>query len=177
MNLLTVEITTSRLFLIPITMEYKDEIFLEFTEEITTYMYPSPAQTIAETEAFIYNSIQQLEAGNNLQVVILAKDSKEFLGCAGLHNLAQEPQLGIWLKKSAHGHKYGLEAIIALKEWADKNLDYDYLIYPVDKNNIPSRKIPEALGGKVVQEYEKVTKTGKILYALEYRIYKNSGHE
>jgi ribosomal-protein-alanine N-acetyltransferase len=177
MNLLTVEITTSRLLLLPITMEYKDEIFAEFTEEIATYMYPRPAQIITETEAFIQNSIQQLEDGTNLQVVILAKDSKEFLGCTGLHNLTQEPQLGIWLKKSAHGNKYGLEAIAALKKWADQNLDYEYIIYPVDRNNIPSRKIPEALGGKIRQYYEKINLSGNVLQTLEYIIYKNQGNE
>lgn len=173
MNFLTVEITTSRLLLVPIAIKYKDEIFLEFTEEITTYMYPNPAQTIAETEAFIQNSIQQLQDGTNLQVVILDKETHEFLGCAGLHNLGKAPRLGIWLKKAAHGNKYGLEAITALKNWADQNLDYEYISYPVDKNNIPSRKIPEALGGKVIKEYEKVTPSGKILYALEYQIESN----
>lgn len=76
------------------------------------------------------------------------------------------------MKKAAQGNKYGLEVITALKDWADENLDYQYLIYPVDKNNIASRKIPEALGGKVIQEYEKVNQQGKILQALEYWIYK-----
>lgn len=173
MNLLTIEITTPRLLLLPIFLDYKDEIFSEFTEEITTYMYSCPTQTIAETEAFIQNSIKKLEHGINLQIVILAKDSKKFLGCAGLHNLDKVPELGIWLKKSAHGNKYGLEAITVLKEWADQNLDYEYLLYLVDRNNIASRKIPEALGGKVIQEYEEISMSGNVLQTVEYRIYKN----
>jgi ribosomal-protein-alanine N-acetyltransferase len=170
MNLLNVEITTPRLLLLPITMEYKDEIFSEFTAEITTYMYSCPTQTIAETEAFIQNSIKKLEDGTNLQLVILAKDSKEFLGCAGLYDLDQEPQFGIWLKKTAHGNKYGLEVITALKAWADQNLDYKYLLYLVERNNIASRKIPEALGGKVIQEYEEINMSGNVLQTLTYRI-------
>jgi hypothetical protein len=103
MNLLNVEIATPRLLLLPISLEYKDEIFSEFTEEITSYMYPF---------------------------------------------------------QSKH-----------LKKWADKNMDYKYIIYPANRKNIPSRKIPEALGGKVVKAHEKVNMSGKLLNALEYRIY------
>lgn len=172
MNLLTVEIQTSRLLLLPISLEYKDEIFLEFTKAITTYMYSCPTQTIVETEAFIQDSIKKLEDGTNLQLVILAKDSQEFLGCAGLYDLEQDPQFGIWLKKTAHGHKYGLEAITALKDWADQNLDYEYIIYLVDRRNIASRKIPEALRGKTIQEYAEINMSGTVLQTLEYRIYK-----
>lgn len=153
-------------------MEYKDEIFSEFTEEITTYMNSCPNQTIAETEDFIQNSIKKLEDGTNLQIVILAKDSKEFLGCAGLYDLDKIPELGIWLKKTAHGKKYGLEAITGLKDWADQNLACEYLLYLVDPSNIASRKIPEALGGKIIQEYEEINRRGNVVQTLEYRIYK-----
>lgn len=159
-------------FTTPDISEYKDEIFSEFTEEITSYTYSCPAQTIVETESMIKNSIQELQNGTKLHTVVLAKDSQEFLGCAGLFSLDKEPRFAIWIKKAAQGNKYGLEAITVLKDWADKNLDNDYIIYPVDKNNIASRKIPEALGGQVIKEYEQPTRSGKILYALEYRIYK-----
>lgn len=171
MNLLNVKIFTPRLLLKPISMDYKEVIFSEFTEEITTYMYPRPAENITDTETFIQQSLEGLKKGTNLEIVILAKDSQEFLGCAGIHNLNKEPALGIWLKKSAHGNRYGLEAITALKEWADKNLDYEYLIYPVDKRNIASRKIPESLGGKIVKEYEKLNLSGNILQIVEYWIF------
>ena len=173
MNLLNIEITTNRLLLKPIALEYKEEIFSEFNEEITTYTYPCPAKTIAETELFIKNSIKELKNGTNLLLVVLAKDSGKFLGCAGLHDIDKELRLGIWLKKAAHGNKYGLEAITALKEWADRNLDYEYILYPVDRRNIASKKIPEALGGKVISQYQKVNMSGKLLDTLEYRIYKN----
>lgn len=170
MNLSNVEISTNRLLLKPIALEYKEEIFSEFTEKITSYMYPRPAKTIAETEAFIQESIEGLKKGTNLQFVILGKNYQEFLGCAGLHSLDKEPQLGLWLKKMAHGNKYGLEAITAIKEWADKNLDCKYCIYPVDQRNIASRKIPEALRGKVIRTYEKANQSGNILHILEYRL-------
>lgn len=94
------------------------------------------------------------------------------MGCGGLHHIDKKtPELGIWVKKSAHGHGYGKEVIIALKEWADKNLNYEYILYPVAEKNYPSKKIPEFLGGKVAKEYNEVNMSGKKQHLLEYRIY------
>jgi [ribosomal protein S5]-alanine N-acetyltransferase len=169
MDLLSVEISTNRLRLKPVSMAYKEVIFSEFTEDITKCMYPRSPQHISETEAFIQNSIQELKDGVELKLVILKEETNEFLGCVGIHDLTgKTPELGIWLKKSAHGSKYGLEAITGVKNWAEANLDYEYLRYPVDLANIPSRKIPEALGGKVIREYEHKKINGNILYLLEY---------
>jgi RimJ/RimL family protein N-acetyltransferase len=173
MNLSNVEIYTNRLLLKPISMQYKAEIFSEFTEEITVYMHPRSPKDISEIEAFIQLSLEDLKDGSNLVLTILKKESQEFLGCAGLHEInLKSPALGIWLKKSAHGKKYGLEAITGIKSWADKHLDYEYLRYPVDRANIASRKIPEALGGKIFREYNKVNLSGNILHLVEYKIYR-----
>ncbi len=171
-NLLNVRIKTSRLLLLPIAMRYKEDIFREFTKKITVYMNPEPAKNVSETEDFIDKSIRGLKKGDNLILVVLNKISKEFLGCMGLHHLDKKnPALGIWLKKSAHGHKYGQEAMKALKKWADKNLEYEYLLYPVANKNIASRKIPELLGGRIVREYDKDVQGGNKYHWLEYRIY------
>jgi len=75
------------------------------------------------------------------------------------------------IKKSAHGNKYGREAVRGLKEWIDDHMKYRYISYPVDRKNIPSRKIPESLGGIVEAEYEKESQSGNILDVVEYRIY------
>ena len=177
MNLLNVEISTNRLLLQPISMKYKKDIFSEFTDEITMYMYPRSPKNISETEAFINESIAKLKNSSNLGLVILNKEYQEFLGCAGIHNITQKyPELGIWLKKAAHGNKYGLEAITAIKHWADENLDYKYLCYPVDRANIASRKIPQALGGESVKEYDKINMSRNILHIVEYRIYPNTNN-
>lgn len=173
MNLSNVEIYTSRFLLKPISMQYKAEIFSEFTEEITRYMHPRSPKEISETEAFISESMKGLKDGSNLGLVILNKTTQEFLGCTGLHGITRkDPAVGIWLKKSAHGNKYGLEAITGIKTWADEHLDYEYLRYPVDRANIASRKIPEVLGGEIFREYNQVNLSGNILHLVEYKIYK-----
>ncbi|MBH8572134.1 GNAT family N-acetyltransferase [Nostocaceae cyanobacterium CENA369] len=175
MKLLNLTISTKRLLLQSISLAYKEVIFREFTEEITTYMHPRSPQNISETELFLSASLSNMQNGDELVVAILDKDSQEFLGCSGIHKLnSKHPELGIWLKKSAHGNGYGLETITALKEWAESNLDYEYLIYPVDRANIRSRKIPERLGGQIYREYEQINLSGKILYLVEYRIFKKA---
>lgn len=172
MDTSNITIETKNLYLKNITLKYKDDIFREFTAEITVYMFPKPAEKIKETINFIKNSIKENKEGSNLQIVILDKKSKDFLGCGGLHHINKKtPELGIWIKKSAHGHGFGKEAMVALKEWADKNLNYKYIIYPVVKENYASRRIPEFLGGKIAKEYDKVNMSGATHHMLEYRIY------
>lgn len=165
---------TERLILKAITLDYSEDIFKEFTKEITTYMYPKPAENINETIDFIETSIEENKQGKNCQLVILKKENKEFIGCCGVHNINEKtPEFGIWIKKSAHGNGFGKEAVLALKEWSDTNLDYEYLLYPVVDENIASRKIPEALNGKLSREYDEKNMSGVTQRTLEYRIYPN----
>ncbi len=167
------ELQTSRLLLRPISVKYRQEIFREFTADITVYMNPQPAKEIAETDSFIKNSAKNMENGKEIVMAVLLKDTEEFLGCAGLHEIqTKTPELGIWIKKSAHGNKYGREAVTALKHWADENLDYTYIIYPADKQNVSSRKIAESLGGTVAREMKNINASGNELDEVEYHIYK-----
>ena len=113
-----------------------------------------------------------MSIGQELQVVILNKTTEEFLGHGGISKLnTNTPELGIWIKKGAHGNKYGREAVGGLKKWAERNLIYKYLTYPVDKRNVASRKIAEALGGSIEAEYKEENTAGNLLDIVEYRIY------
>jgi [ribosomal protein S5]-alanine N-acetyltransferase len=171
-DLLSLTIEGDRLRLVTISDEFEQDIFQEFTDEITIYMLPSPAKDIEETRSFIAKSRDAIAAGNNLQFAILSKTTEEFLGCCGLHGeeKIRTPELGIWLKKNAHGSGYGREAIHTLVNWSRKNIDLDYFIYPVDRRNITSRKIPESLGGKIIEEFTVETLTGKFLDEVVYKI-------
>ena len=94
------------------------------------------------------------------------------MGICSLHSRGKprEPELGIWLKKAAHGNGYGLETITALKNWAEVNLEFDRLLYPVDRRNFPSRRIPERLGGKVVSQSKVISWGGAELDEVVYGI-------
>ena len=178
-NCMEVEIASKRLLLRPISEVYAEEIFLAFTPEVTRYMVPRAAFHIEETLGFINNAMAGMRRGDNLQFVILANESREFLGCCGLHGHGSPttPELGIWLKVAAHGNGYGKEAITALVDWAESHLQYKYLIYPVDRVNIPSRKIPEALDGQIFEETQCATQEGGYLDIVIYRIYPRNAEE
>lgn len=173
-NLFDVEIETERLKLKPVSLEYKDMIFSEFTDDTTRFMFPSTPKQVSDTEEFIKEAREKIEKGEELTVSIFNKETNEFLGGGGIHAInTKTPELGIWIKKSAHGNKYGREAVAGLKEWADKNIEYEYILYPVAKENIASRKIPESLGGKLVRELVAKKQNGEDMEEVEYRIYKN----
>lgn len=172
MDLLKVVITTVRLKLVPTAEKYSHDIFKEFTAEITKYMFPKPAARIKETLAFIKTSRKKMASGEEFQVVVLNKDTGEFLGHAGIRGVnTSTPELGVWIKKSAHGNKYGKEAIGGLKKWIDKNINYTHIKYPVERHNVASRKIAEALGGVVKAQYPKTNASGRLLDEVEYHIF------
>ncbi len=172
MDIMNALITTDRLILRPIEESDAEAAFQSLNTAVTRYMYPQPATEVSKTRSWIVHSIKQMKEGSNVQMVVLDRESKDFLGCAGLHNIHTEtPEFGIWLKMDAHGHGYGREAIHALHQWALQNLEYDYIKYPVDRRNIASRKIPESLGGVIEKEYESPNAVGKMLDIVEYWIY------
>ncbi len=164
-------IETSRLILRPITEAYIKDIYANFNEAISTYMYPSVPSDIHETELFVEAETDKNNRGVDLQMVI-EDQSGDFLGCVALHNIdTSAPEFGIWLKQASHGNGYGQEAIAALKIWAEDNLEYEYLNYPVDKRNAASRKVAESIGGVASVEYDTETPRGYVLHTIEYRVY------
>lgn len=170
-DLTTLLIETERLVLKPISPDYIDSIFREFTPDVATYMYPRPAEKRIETEAFVEVAQEENEEGTSLTMVITERETGEFLGCVGLHNITDSrPEFGIWVKQTAHMHGYGREAVRTLKRWADRHLDYEYLIYPVDSRNIASRKIPESLGASIISQYDDRGGMGQDLTLIKYRI-------
>lgn len=172
-ELLETTISTERLLLVPVSMEFKEDVFREFNQEITQYMVPRPATDISETEAFITSAREKMKQHKDFVCFIVKKDTKEFFGTVGIHKIdTTTPELGCWIKKAAHGNKYGREAVKALKEWADLNIAYEYLRYPVAIANTASRKIPESLDGVVAREFQGKNGFGVEMPEVEYRIYK-----
>ena len=161
-DLLEVEIVTDRLILRPTSIIDLDTIFSEFNERVTRFMFPPPARSSVETASFIAGSIDAMINRTNLQLTILRKDPQDqFAGCAGLHHPESRTQ----------GMGLGLEAVEAICNWAADEVECDYIKYPVDRANGPSRKIPESLGAEIEDEYDRVTPDGRILNIVEYRIY------
>ncbi|HHJ15740.1 MAG TPA: N-acetyltransferase [Gammaproteobacteria bacterium] len=171
-DLSIVEIESTRLKLVPVSRKFARDIFREFTADITRYMVPKPVDHIDEIYAFIDTSREKMAVGDQLVMAILETETGQFSGVCAIHG--KEPgvtaELGIWLKKSSQGKKLGREAIMRLVQWARANLVLSGLVYPVDRDNIPSRKIAESLGGIVVAEGQRTSLSDTSLNEQVYRI-------
>jgi RimJ/RimL family protein N-acetyltransferase len=175
-DLLEVEIVTERLNLRPISVVDLEPIFAQFNERVTRFMFPSPPGSSVETASFIADSIEGMINRTNLQLTILKKAAPDqFAGCLGLsHPESRTPEIGIWLAEDSQGQGLGFEAVDALCSWAADEIECDYIKYPVDRANRPSRNIPISLGAEIEDEYDRITSDGRILNIVEYRIYPES---
>lgn len=170
-DLLAVRIETARLAMRPVDAAGASEVFAEFTPEITRHMYPQPAQHIGETLVYIEATRVKMAAGEELGVFIRHKLSGEFLGCAGMHNLASgTPEAGIWIKQAAQRQGFGFEAVEALVRWVAAAYAPRHVLYPVMVENWRSRRIPERLGGTVTRTFRKANAHGVIRDLVEYVI-------
>ncbi len=165
-------IESDRLRLRPVVLADAAAILEYFTDDIVHYMFPAAAKRIEDVESFINQALVGEKSSTNFQFAVCDKNSGEFLGCCGLHKMKDEvaPEVGIWIKTTAHGKGYGLEAIAALKSWVGSHLHYRYLIYPVDRDNFASRRIPEKLGGVVAESYSRNNAAGRMLNIVVYQI-------
>ena len=171
MDLRKVTIETERLLLVPISRKYSEQVLAEYREPVTKYMNHGPPDSIEDVDGQMEQREIDMKNGTMLFMIALEKQSDEFLGCFVLEDLDQKnPEMGGWIKKSAHGNGFGREAAAGLKQWADSNLEYDYILWPCAVMNISSRKVAESLGGTASKEYEKKTASGKIWPYVEYRI-------
>ncbi len=88
---------------------------------------------------------------NRFSFVIRRLDNRECLGMASLEDAdSVSPELGLWLKESAHGQGFGREIVAALVEWGHATLGKGSFTYPVAVQNTASRRIAENLQGKII---------------------------
>lgn len=165
------DISTDRLLLTPVSEDHTEHIFRSFTERVITYMIPGTAKDRSETRDVVRGFIEQRNNKTDYVYAITLKTSGEFIGLAGLHHVNDDiPELGIWTKVESHGNHYGREAIGGIIDYADQ-LGIKRVRYPVDRRNIPSKKIPLFYGGKLIVDYLEVhTSDGRILEEEVYEI-------
>ncbi len=169
---MNITLQTQNLVLKPIQLSDAEAIFHFFTPTVTTYMYPAPARTIQDTLDFIHASIKLREENKEVVWVARLKLDETFVGCMGLHHInTRTPELGVWIQEGFFGKKLGLEGMSEIIRFAREKVPHDYLIYPVDRRNYPSRNIPESFGGILKKTYQTTGRAGNVLDIIEYWIY------
>lgn len=162
---------TERLQLAAVTHAYSRDIFENFTESVTRYMYPAALRTKEEADAFIQSCLVERQKGISYTFAVTLKTSGEFLGIVALHLVDSSlPEVGVWIKEQAQGRGYGREAVGAVIALA-ANLGIAKLKYPVDRRILASRKLALGYGGRLVRESVDVrTPDGRVLQEEVYEI-------
>ena len=160
-------IHSPRLQLSQFQMTDAKEVFACITPSITRFMRwepPSWTEYIARCE-------QRLQAPepNTFSFVIRRRDSKQCLGMTAVEACDTEsPELGLWMKESAHGQGFGREVVAAVAEWAHRTLGKRSFIYPVAVQNIASRRIAEGFHGEII-ENRTSPKYDSVVYKIPWK--------
>ncbi len=144
-----VVIQSSRLRLSEFQMRDAREVFGCITPGVARFMPwepPSWSEYVTRCEKRV-----QAPELNKFSFVIRRLDNGECLGMASLEDAdSVSPELGLWLKESAHGQGYGREVVAALVEWGHASLGKESFLYPVAIQNVASRRIAEKLHGEII---------------------------
>jgi RimJ/RimL family protein N-acetyltransferase len=144
-------LSSQRLLLKSFSGDDAGESFLAATPTVARFMSWEPAPSPEAFELIWQSWIPKMRAGTDVHLAARRLPSLEFLGNAGLHNIeAVEPEVGIWIRESQHGFGYGREVVAMIVAFAAKHLGKQAVTYPVVEQNAPSRRLAEALGGKII---------------------------
>ena len=139
-------ITSARLALRAFTAADAALSFAEASATIARFMSWNPPASEREFETIWQGHLSQMKLGTELHLVIRLNSTDEFVGRAGLHPAdGTMLETGVWIKESAQGHGYGREAVAAVTKWAGEKFRPSGFLYPVVDENIPSRRLAEAL--------------------------------
>ena len=105
---------------------------------------------------------------NNFSFVIRRLDNRECLGMASFEDAdSVSPEVGLWLKESAHGQGFGREVVAELVKWGHATLGKESFIYPVAVQNTASRRIAESLHGEIIGN-RKNPKYDSVVYRIPF---------
>jgi len=158
-------IRSSRLRLSEFAMADAADVYNCITPAITAFMFWEPPSSFEEYKARREQTLLSANR-NDFSFVVRRLDTRECLGIASLDGIdADAPELGLWLKETAHGNRYGTEIVRAVADWAARTLGKERFTYAVATENIPSRRIAESMGGQIVG-----TRTGQKYDSVVYHI-------
>jgi RimJ/RimL family protein N-acetyltransferase len=160
-------IRSSRLQLGQFQMKDAPEVFGCITPAIVKFMPwepPSWSEYVTRCERRV-----QAPEPNKFSFVIRRLDNGECLGMASFENAdSVSPELGLWIKESAHKQGFGGEVVASLVKWGHATLGKGSFTYPVAVQNTASRRIAEKLHGEIIGNRTN-PKYDSVVYRIPFR--------
>jgi len=163
-----------------LSMKYIEEIYKEFTDNVTKTLRTSTPKSLEDEKNRVIRSQAQYDEWTSMELVVTDKEDN-FIWCCSIMRLdTSTPEVWLRLKQSARGQWYGKEMIDGLIQRIEKNKTFDYIVYRAKTDNIATRKIAESFGwilqideqGKEKIFIENKYDNTSSFEAVEYRIYK-----
>ena len=155
MNYDQISLHTDRLKLVPINPDFLQDVFDGYRGSVVTYMNYDPAERIEDLAELIDQWQDNMKAGTMFFAAVVNKANEEFLGCMMINGIGKDiPEMGGWLKPTAHGSGFGREAAEAIRSWADEHLEFHHIVWPCAIENTASCKLAESLGGEIGRVHE-----------------------
>lgn len=163
---------TDRLCVVPFDYKYLKDYYEEFSEEITRYQYPDSYKSMDEARKQTDEFVGEMQQGRMLELTIVSKTG-EFIGSMEVFGLdEQNPEVGLWIKKSSHHCGYGYEALSALINFLNEFGNYNGYIYAVDERNDASIRLVKKFECEQIGADPVVTESGKKLNLILFKIYR-----
>lgn len=149
-------ITTERLILEPISLKYLTSTHRFSSDpENTCFMLFLPFESIEETQEFITEAAEEMQKPEPTFYRFAVIHDGIHIGTVNLY-LNEErttAEFGWIIDKRFHGQGFASEAASALLDHAVRELGIRHFIAHCDTENIPSRRVMEKLGMKLISEH------------------------
>lgn len=174
---LTVQLTTERLLLKPISQDYAEAIYRYRSDSVTNRYQGWIPKDVEDVRSFITNrtSREMNVTGTWFQFVVTLKASGEIIGDIGLHFLGsrnEQVELGCTIGRDHQGNGYAREALNEVISYLFNTLDKRSLIATIDTANIQSIRLFERLGFRREDNLkDSVLQDGSRVADLVYSLY------
>ena len=174
-------ISTPRLQLELVSMKYVEEIFKEFTDEVTKTLRASTPKKIEEEAERVIRSQEKYKQWTDMNLVVTDTQGNFIWWCGIMHVNTPTPEIWLRIKQSERRKWYGKEMVWALIKRLETYKDFEYIVYRAQKGNMGTRKIVESFGwilqlnaeGKENIFMEPKFDNSSSFECVEYRIYKD----